>query len=800
MVAKGANSRLRKKPKASAEIPASVHVPYTRLVDPFTIKTKDGALLRVFELKGFPYETASDGDIDNLKAIRNVIYRSMADPEIGIYTHIVRRRVEVDKTNKFEEGFAREIQDQYLDKLGQRRLYKNALYVTLIKKPSLLKKSKSFFSLKKKDKEPADNDNDHEDMRYLEERTDLLGAQLDTYGADLLGFKEGYDGVYFSEVLSFLYELINGQKRPVAVPRMNLAEYLTSHRITFGRESMHISGNHDGEETYGAIMSVKEYAPQTAAGALDHLLQMPFEFVLTQSFLFMGKQDSIDKLATKAKRYAATDDSKTLEYQLKEARDLVQSSQIAFGGHHLTLMVKANTPHALNQNVSQASSAFMEVGVIAEREDLNTEAAFWAQLPGNYGYIARSSGISTINFAGLSSLHNYPYGKKDGNLWGPCVTTFETMASTPYHFNFHVGDLANFLIIGPSGSGKTVLLGFLLSQAQRFQPRTIFFDKDRGADLLIRALGGRYAIIENGTSTGFNPLQLEDTNENREFISLWLTSLVGRPLKTDEEKLIDEAIVQNFEQPVKMRRLRYLIQLFKGHDKDSTLSSDLEKWHSNGRLSWVFDNPTDQLDLSARTVGFDLTSILDNEAIRGPVMLYMFHRAKEVLDGSKAMIFIDEGWKALSDPVFVEKIKDWLKTIRKQNGLVGFGSQSPSDALDSEIASSLLEQCPTKIFMPNTSANVNDYCDTDANSGRSFSLTEKEFEIVKKSPPGSRHFIVKQGQDAVVARLDLAGMDDHIAILSSRTATYKLAERIREEHGNELEDWLPKFYEQWRDV
>jgi len=442
----------------------------------------------------------------------------------------------------------------------------------------------------------------------------------------------------------------------------------------------------------------------------------------------------------------------------------------------------------------------MKVSVVAEREDLNTEACFWAQLPGNYSYIARSAGLSSMNFAGLSSLHNYPYGKKEGNVWGPCVTTFETLASTPYHFNFHVGDLGNFLCIGPSGSGKTVLLGFLLTQAQKFKPRTIFFDKDRGAELFLRALGGSYGIIASGTPTGFNPLQLPDTSDNREFIRLWLTSLVGRTLTNDEELLIDTAISKNFDTQQESRILSNFVQLLVGRDKDGKLSKDLSKWHGKGRLSWVFDNETDKLDLSSRIIGFDLTSILDDDVIRGPVMLYMFHRAEEILDGSKAMIFIDEGWKALSDPVFAEKIEDWLKTIRKMNGLVGFGSQSPSDALNSAISSSLIEQCPTKIFMPNNAASIHDYCDTNSNSGRSFSLTNKEFEILKTAPKGSRHFIIKQGQDAIVARLDLGGMDDTLAVLSGRTETVRLAEKLYTQHGESPEKWLPHFYNQWREL
>ena len=73
---------------------------------------------------------------------------------------------------------------------------------------------------------------------------------------------------------------------------------------------------------------------------------------------------------------------------------------------------------------------------------------------------------------------------------GDAVTLLQTTSQTPFFFNFHQGDLGNFTVIGPSGSGKTVVMNFLAAQAQKFSPRTILFDKDRGAEVFVRAIGG----------------------------------------------------------------------------------------------------------------------------------------------------------------------------------------------------------------------------------------------------------------------------------------------------------------------
>lgn len=44
----------------------------------------------------------------------------------------------------------------------------------------------------------------------------------------------------------------------------------------------------------------------------------------------------------------------------------------------------------------------------------------------------------------------------------------------------------------------------------------ILIDKDRGLEILVRALNGTYSPLWNGIATGFNPLQLPATPANTE--------------------------------------------------------------------------------------------------------------------------------------------------------------------------------------------------------------------------------------------------------------------------------------------
>ena len=103
----------------------------------------------------------------------------------------------------------------------------------------------------------------------------------------------------------------------------------------------------------------------------------------------------------------------------------------------------------------------------------------------------------------------------------------KTASGSPFHFSFHHGDLGNTFICGPSGSGKTVVQNFLLSQAERLGASYVFFDKDRGAEIFVRAAGGTYLTLRNGVPTGCAPLKaLELTPANLSFLGELVRKLV----------------------------------------------------------------------------------------------------------------------------------------------------------------------------------------------------------------------------------------------------------------------------------
>ena len=772
---------------------AGDHLPYLAQIDDHTILLRDGRLMQVIKLDGLLFETADTNEINYRKALRDAMLQAVGSSRFALYHHIIRRRVEPELQGDFPDPFSADLDQVWSERLQAKHLFVNDLYLCIIRRPlqgrgGLAERLTGLFSPSERGAGAADL---AAARRELDAARDALLAALSQYGARLLGCYDLKDGSC-SEVLEYLSDLYNAELRPVRLPEGDIGQYLPYRRISFGAQTVELGTAGDLPRGFVGLISIKEYPGQTGPGMLDELMRLPLELVVTQSFGFVDRQAALGKVNLALRRMRAADDEAlSLRGELGVARDDLAAGRAAFGEHHLTVAVRGESPQDVDTGIAEVQAALTDLGVIAVREELALEPAFWAQFPGNFGYVARRGLVSSRNFASLASLHNFPLGRRTGNHWGDAVTVLETTAAGPYHFNFHHGDLGNFTVIGPSGSGKTVVLNFLLAQSRKFDPRIIFFDKDRGAELFLRAIGGSYDVLRPGEPSGLNPLLLSDTAENRRFLVEWLSRLVAepnQPLSAEEAGRIKEAVDASMEAPLGYRRLGHFAQLLRGGDRPRAgdLAARLAPWWGGGERAWLFDNEQDRTDLGSRVVGFDMTRILDDPVARTPAMMYLFHRVEERLDGTPSIIVVDEGWKALDDEVFTSRIRDWEKTIRKRNGIVGFATQSAEDALSSRIASAIVEQAATQIFMANPKAQARDYM-------TGFGLTQHEYDLVRSLPDSAHAFLIKHANESVVARLDLSGEKDLLTILSGRERTVRLLDEIRSDTGDDPTRWMPRL-------
>ncbi|MDQ1159602.1 type IV secretion system protein VirB4 [Sphingomonas sp. SORGH_AS 950] len=761
-------------------------IPYTRHVDDTVVALEDGSLMRMYRVDGRPFETSDISDLNSWHNKLNVAWRTIGDDRVALWTHLVRTATDPVLDGTFYSDFARGLQQKYADALKEKTLYHNEFYVTIVVRPSKMATDQLMRLFAKR---TASAEIDDAALKIMADKCRDFEKLLAQVSPEPLSIYSR-NGVLFSQPMEVLHFILTGDR--IRVPLLNgrLGQALYTSRIVFGREAAEIRLPHTSH--YLGMFGIREYVASTRTGQFNSLLTLDFPFVLTQSFAPLVKSVASERFTKKYKQMVSSDDAgvSQAEELLDGVDDLMQNC-FAMGEHHLSIAVIDDNPKRLLERLSIARSAAADTGMVMAREDVALEAAFWAQLPGNFKMRARPAVVNSRNFAALSPFYTFPAGHKSDNHWGQAVTLLKTRAGSSYWFNFHRADVGHTLIIGPTGGGKTVLQNFLQAQLEKTGAKQVFFDKDRGAEIFVRACGGTYLSLRNGEPTGFAPLKgLTASAANIGFLRQFIRVLVrreNRPLSVAEERLIDEGIDAVMRLPAEARSFSALREML-GYADAEGIGARLERWCLGGPLGWAFDGPRDEVSLAAQFVGFDMTDFLENPEIRTPTMLYLFHRVNELLDGQRVVVDVDEFWKALEDDAFRAFAKDGLKTFRKRNAFMVFGTQSPADALRSPIASAIIEQTATKILLPNSEAKRSDYID-------GLGLTEAEYRLIREDlTPESRTFLVKQGHTSVVAQLDLSGMHNELKVLSGREETLVAMEEAIAAAGSDPAAWLPHFY------
>ena len=778
----------------SREPDALAGLPYARHVTDSVVALDNGALMTCFELGGVSFETADVRELNDCHIKLNQTWRNIADDRFAVWHHIIRRPAIKAAATGFQSCFAHDLSAEYEARLGSRRLFVNSLFVTLVLHPGRGADRQAGALLSRLGCSRSGSQQSFDaNLKRLEEAAGDLAKHLTRYQPRPLSLV-AHDGLWFSETMTFIRLLLTGSDQRSPLVNGHLGASVHTARTIFGHETLELR-DIDGHR-FAAMLAIKEYPSATRPGLWDELLSVNFPFCVSQSFAFLSKNAARAVMERKQNQLVSSRDRAATQVAgLSDALDDLISNRFTMGEHQASVLIYGDTPLALAEHLSKARAILADSGLVVAREDLGLEAAFWAQFPGAFKYRTRPAAITSRNFAALAPFHAHPTGTPEGNHWGQAVATLRTTAGSAFAFNFHVGDLGHTFICGPSGSGKTVVQNFMLAQLERFGARQIFIDKDRGAEIFVRACGGVYLALRNGEPTGFAPFKaLEPTPTNRAFLVELVRLLVTAPgstLGVHDLRAIDDGIAALLRLPQPDRSLSALRSLL-GQKDTAGIGARLERWTAGAPLGWVLDNPSEQLALDTRFVGFDITQLLDNDEVRAPIMSYMLHRISGLLDGQRLVLDIDEFWRALGDPAFTHLAQDGLKTWRKQNAMMVLGTQSPADVLRSPIAHAILEQCATKIFLPNATAQARDYID-------GFGLSREEYRLIRDVlTPESRRFLIKQGHDSVVAELDLSGMDDALAILSGRTETVALVDRLRAELGETYGDWGTAFHQQRR--
>ncbi|MFT4507200.1 VirB4 family type IV secretion/conjugal transfer ATPase [Caballeronia sp. 15711] len=787
---------------ANREVALADTIPYSTHVTDRIIKTREGDYLLIWKLGGIAFEAADPADILVRHDGFNQLVRVLPGGHVALWSHRLRRRVSDHFATPYGNRFCQELATRYYASFAGYRMMANELYLTLVYRPHRTKVGRVFSRAARRTREDIRRDQ-QEALKVMDELAAQVESSLKPYDPVALGVYRKSNPITkrlrrFSSALELLGYLVNGVWESEPVPAGPIREALPTSRLFVGVEKVEI--RMPAATRHAALLDLKDYPEETEPGMLNGLLYGDFEYIETQSFTILDKPSAKEALERQRNQLIAGEDVAISQVEaMDQALNDLINGDFVLGEYHYSLAVLADTPEEVSKQVAKARTQLADAGFQTALIDLVADAAWFAQLPGNWRYRPREAKLTSRNFCGLSSLHNFATGKRDGNPWGEAITIVKTPSGQPLYLNFHVTRekqdsadekaLANTQIIGQAGAGKTVLELFLLAMAMKYGLTAVLYDKDRGTEIAIRAMGGIYTVFRRGEPTGLNPFQMTPNEFVLDFWERLVRKLVdtGAPLSAKDELDISRAVREVARMDKSLRRLSMVRQLLPNVGENS-LHARLAKWCAGGRLGWVLDNPTDCVDLTrANLFGFDDTELLDDAEVSTPVTMYLLHLTENLIDGRRFVYVMTEFWKRLCDPVFTDFAKNKQKTIRKQNGLGIFDTQSPADVLRSDIARALIEQSATFFFLPNPRADFDDYV-------HGFKLTEAEFDIVRNLGENSRMFLVKQGHRSAIGRLDLAGLGDVLDVLSGTTDNVELLDTIRARVGDDPDVWLPVFH------
>jgi len=743
----------------------SEYVPWFDYAGDDVVMLDDGSVLTMLAIDGLPFETINDALINHRHARFEAAMRDVAQD--GLTFHVLQTRGVADAgvypAGRFRTPFAEQLDRKYWDKLfGSRSMWLNRTYLGVLLGSRKIPGA-SLVSWIPGLRRGARTEAPPERIDRLRRIVGVLREQLRDYRPHVLGIvQRGHH--LFDERAEAVCFAMTGYWRPVPLT-LSGPWAMFSETFIVGHETFEVRMPH--ASAWGACLNMHDFPYQTGPGMFDRLLSASYRHTVYHGFRCLTPTDG-EALATRKqnKMRQAGDRALTQAAELTQAADLIAGNRIMMGQYGFALTVFVDDRTRLTEVVQRAWGDLSYGGMKVERASVALEAMLFSMIPGNFHLRGQEAGVSSRNFAAFAAMHNFPAGEERG-FWGGPLTVFRTSGGTPFQFHLHSDGVGNALITGSTGSGKTTFLGFLVCQAERADAQVVLWDKDRGLEALVRALDGSYLSLTNTPrlGSGLAPLKrLTDEPEDLAFLSGLIRACIATPepysLTPEEDRRLALGLRHVMRLPPDRRSLEE-VRAFLGTSRNGA-GARLEKWCAGGEFGWVIDCERDIVALDGRVIAFDQSGILDDPIAAGAVMATLFHYTSKLLDGRRLLLLLDEVWNALLIEAFNAEIHNGLKTFRKYNAPILIATQSVADALNSPIAHTIREQCPTQIYFTNPLASWEDY------GPRGMNLTETEFGIVQNLPRGTGTFLLRQASRSVVVEAPLGGLDEVKVISGTR--------------------------------
>ncbi|MBB6469486.1 type IV secretion system protein VirB4 [Aminobacter lissarensis] len=559
----------------------------------------------------------------------------------------------------------------------------------------------------------------------------------------------------YDELFQFIRFCITGENHPVRLPEIPLyLDWLATAEFQHGLTPM-------VESRYLAVVGIDGFPAESWPGILNALDLMPLTYRWSSRFMFLDDQEARARLERTRKKWqqkvrpffdqlfqtqsrSVDQDAMLMVAETEDAIAQASSQLVSYGYYTPVIVIFDENQERLREKAEAVRRLIQAEGFGARIETLNATESFLGSLPGNWYANIREPLINTRNLADLIPLNTV----WSGSPTAPCPfyprgappLMQVASGSTPFRLNLHADDVGHTLIFGPTGSGKSTLLALIAAQFRRYAHAQLFvFDKGRSMQPLTLAVAGDHYEVGEGQradtpALAFCPLADLSTEGDRGWATEWIEMLValqGVAVTPDYRNAISRQVALMAES-----RGRSLSDLVSGVQMRE-IKAALHHYTVDGPMGQLLDAEADGLSLGSFQT-FEIEQLMNlGERSLVPVLTYLFRRIERRLTGAPSLIILDEAWLMLGHPVFRDKIREWLKVLRKANCAVVLATQSISDAERSGIIDVLKESCPTKICLPNGAAREPGTREFYERIG----FNERQIEIVATALPKREYYV-----------------------------------------------------------
>lgn len=490
-----------------------------------------------------------------------------------------------------------------------------------------------------------------------------------------------------------------------------------------------------------ACVAIDGFPAESYPGILSILDGLPIPYRWSSRFIFESQQATISSLASYRKKWqqkvrgfmsqlmktnsgVIDIDAVAMTQEIDQALGDARSGMVAHGYYTPVVVLMGENRALVKKQAEYVKKEIDRLGFSARVETTNAVEAWRGSLPGLPFPNVRRPLMHTLNLADLLPLS----GIWPGLMENPCafypagsppLMHAITTGATPFRVNAHVGDNGHIAVFGPVGTGKSTLLAILAAQFRRYisRPRAdgstvhatfTAFDKGRSLYTLCSAVGGSHYDIGNDVSKlVLCPLAHLENDNDILWAQEWIATCYMLQSKDKETRLtpVQKAAVNRALVNMSKSKEGRSLKDFYHTVQDQEVQDAMLHYTEDGAMGYLLDGSLESEENSNFVVYEidELMKMADENVI--PVLLCLFRRFERSLTGQPAMLILDEAWMVFRHPVFRENLRKWWKELRKQNCSVVVATQSLSDAVQSGLLDVLIEQCATKILLPNNEAD-----------------------------------------------------------------------------------------------